>query len=88
MMSEKIIFWVFLQLLLTQFSMTTGFGATLNDTQPLADVEEALNDLLAVQFCCSNTQMPESSLDPSEPDQVSILAVNVLPDSATDGVTV
>jgi len=77
-----------LQLILTQLSGTAGFGATFNDTQPLADVEAALNDVFAIQLYSSDTQLLESSSDPSEPAQVPILAINALPNSAADGMTV
>jgi len=79
---------IFLQLLLTQFSLTTGFGATLNDSQPLAELEAAQNNFLAVQIHSGDAQLPQSSSHSSEPDQVPILAINILPDSTTDGMTV
>jgi len=75
-----------LQLLVTQFSETTGFGATFSDSQSLAHLD--LNDLLAFQFHSGDTQLSESSPDRSQPDQVPILAINTLPNSAADDMAV
>jgi len=77
----------FLQLLLTQFSETTGFGMTFSDTQILADLESELDDVFAIQFYSSNTQLPKSSLDTPEPDQILILAINALPYGSTNGLS-
>lgn len=77
-----------MQLVLTRISETTGFGATLNDIQPLADLEAELNEVFAIQFYSSDAQLPESSSEPWEPDRVPILAINALPNNATDGIAV
>jgi len=70
---------------LVQISETTAFGTTFNDCEPLADLEAELNNVFAIQFYSSDTQQHDSSFSS---DQVPILAVNVLPNTTTDDVTV
>jgi len=57
-----------------------------NDREPLSDVETELNDLHAIQFHTSSDTQQQLCSELSA-DQVSILAVNVLLNKATDDMT-
>lgn len=83
-------FLCFLQLILVPISVTTGFGATLNDSVHLAELSTELDNLFSVQLFVGDVQQTDSSSESSTPDvdQVPILVVNALPDSAADSVTV
>ena len=72
-------------MLLVQISETTAFGITFNDCEPLADLEEELIDVFAVQFYASNMQQTDSLL---ASDQIPVLAINVFPNEASDDVEV
>ena len=71
--------------MLVQISEMTGFGRTFNDCELLSDLDAELNDVFAIQLYTSDMQHLQSS---SAPDQVLILAINTLPNEATDGMTV
>jgi len=73
-----------LQLLLVQISETAGFGRTFNDCEVLSDVEPDLSDVFAIQFYNTDTQQLGSS---SPADQVSIVAINAVPDRSSDNMT-
>jgi len=70
--------------------VTTGFAATLNDRVHLAELSTELDNLFSVQLFVGDVQQTDSSSESSTPDvdQVPILVVNALPDSAADSVTV
>jgi len=70
------------QLLLVEISEVMGFGRTFSDREPLSDVETELNDVFAIQFHTGRAS-PRHLRSSLSPDQVPILAINVLPPHTT-----